>query len=109
MLDWQIENPLEEYHLEERERAREVEELRAEAELDRIIEMGGIENGLLEYMAAKKESDKRPEERRETIPRSSEAAERSYSGFLNAMPGGCSDFGGGTGTSLDKELCAHRR
>ena len=45
MLDWQIENPLEEYHLEERERAREVEDLIAEAELDRIRDLGGIENG----------------------------------------------------------------
>ena len=109
MLDWQIENPLEEYHIEERERAREVEELRAEAEIDRIREMGGIENGLLEYMASTEGSDKRPEEGRKTISGCSEATDRSYSGFINAMPGGCSDFGGGTGTSLDKELCAYRR
>lgn len=41
-LDWQIENPLEEYHLEEWERMSEVEDLKSEAEIDRLMDTGGI-------------------------------------------------------------------
>ena len=41
-LDLQIENPLEEHHLQERERMSEVEDLKSEAEIDRLMDTGGI-------------------------------------------------------------------
>lgn len=79
MLDWQIENPLEEYHLEERERAREVEDLIAEAELDRIRDLGGIENGakMLETIRA---SQRKMEKGGGFIPGCGSSHEGNYQG-----------------------------
>ena len=78
-LDLQIENPLEEHHLQERERMSEVEDLKSEAEIDRLMDTGGIIGGR-EMLDAFEKSEGKIQKGGGIAPACSAAPEGNYEG-----------------------------
>ena len=75
----QIENPQEEYHLQERQKIRELEDLKAEAEIDRLMDTGGI-IGAGEMLDAFEKSEGKLQKGGGIAPACSAAPEGNYEG-----------------------------
>ena len=75
----QIENPQEEYHLQERARMSEIEDLKAEAEIDRLMDTGGIIGGR-EMLDAFEKSEGKIQKGGGITPACSTAPEGNYQG-----------------------------